>query len=62
MAERVYECTECGEQVSLDERQPVPECCGKPMKQVPLEACRKAGDFEQARNADRDEACDDFVR
>jgi hypothetical protein len=62
MAKQAYECVDCGKQVVREKAGSAPDCCGKPMKEIPLESCTKAGTPEQARNNDADEACDDFVR
>jgi hypothetical protein len=62
MAKKAYECVDCGKQVVLDEPGSAPDCCGKEMKEIPLEACLKAGTPEQARNNDTDDACDDYIR
>jgi hypothetical protein len=55
-----YECQECGRKEIVTDGS-VPECCGQPMKEVPLEVCLKPpADAESARTTDNDEACDDF--
>jgi hypothetical protein len=61
MAEKKgYECEECGRTEVVTDGS-VPECCGKPMKQVSLDVCMKPpADAESARPMDDDEACDDF--
>jgi endogenous inhibitor of DNA gyrase (YacG/DUF329 family) len=62
MADKVYECPDCGQQVVVAEESASPDCCGKPMRQIPLENCAKAPAAEHARLRDEDDACDDFVR
>ena len=58
MSEIKYECKDCGKQVkSSDEKNP--ECCGKPMKQLPLDICIQPADAEHARPMEKDEPCDD---
>jgi hypothetical protein len=61
MADIAYECPDCGHQVRASESADAPDCCGKPMKQIPLENCSKAPAAEHARLRDEDDACDDFV-
>ncbi|MFO8051140.1 MAG: hypothetical protein R6V01_05505 [Thermoplasmatota archaeon] len=57
--EIVYVCKECHNVVkATGEGQYDPECCGAPMKQVPLTECRKDPAFaEHARFIDEDEPC-----
>ncbi len=54
-----YECENCGHQVTIEASAPVPDCCGQPMKALPLEACREAGP-EAARPTKPEEPCEDF--
>ncbi len=61
MAKKTYHCEGCGDDVTVDEKDPVPECCGAPMAVVPLDNCVKAQSAEQSRLEDADEACDDAV-
>ncbi|MBS3801481.1 MAG: hypothetical protein KGY65_01895 [Candidatus Thermoplasmatota archaeon] len=60
MTEKIgYQCKECGRTEIVTDGS-VPECCGKPMKEAPLEVCMKPpADAESARMTDDDEACDD---
>lgn len=54
-----YECKECGRKEIITDGS-VPECCGQPMQQVPLDVCMKPpADAESARTVDEDDACDD---
>lgn len=54
-----YECQECGRTEIVTDGS-VPECCGQPMEQLPLDVCMKPpADAESARTMDDDEACDD---
>ena len=57
MTEKKFECIECGKQKKSSENNP--ECCGKPMKQLPLDICINPTDAEQARVMEDDEPCDD---
>jgi hypothetical protein len=57
MTGKKFECIECGKQVKGSENNP--ECCGKPMKQLPLDICVKPTDAEQARLMEDNEPCDD---
>ncbi len=58
MAKKTYYCESCGGDVTIDEKDPVPECCGAPMAAEP---CTKAQSAEHSRLKDPDEACDDAV-
>ena len=54
-----YQCAEC-EQTTVVHDGSVPQCCGKPMGEVPLDFCSKPpSDAESARMNDDDDACDD---
>ena len=57
MTEKKFECIDCGKQVKSSENNP--ECCGKPMKQLPLDVCVQPTDTEHARVMEDDEPCDD---
>jgi hypothetical protein len=54
-----YQCEQCKKTKMVSDGS-IPECCGEPMKQVPLEICTKPHDPEHARPMDNEEACDDF--
>ncbi len=58
MKEMKYSCKECGKTVSVTSDN-VPECCGKPMEQMPLDVCTYAFSAEIARPNNEDEPCDD---
>jgi len=58
MREIKYECKDCGKQLKSSEGKN-PECCGKPMKQLPLDICTQPTDAEHARPMEKDEPCDD---
>jgi len=57
MEEKTYECKECRKKIKTSEE--TPECCGKPMKQLPLDVCIQSANAEQARPMEADEPCDD---
>lgn len=57
---KAYRCEDCGHEIIQDEHEPVPQCCGEKMKEIPLEACRDAGP-EAARPGVEDEPCEDFT-
>jgi hypothetical protein len=59
MEEKTYECEECGKRVKTSEDK-TPECCGKPMKQLPLDICTQPAYAEHARSMEEEEPCDDF--
>lgn len=53
-----YECGECGHISTVDGD--APDCCGKPMVKMPMDACVSAGSSaEHARPMDEEEPCDD---
>jgi hypothetical protein len=53
-----YKCESCGKIVKVKEGI-VPKCCGKPMKQLPLNICIQPAHAENARPMDDEEPCDD---
>lgn len=58
MATKTYWCEGCGGFITVQESDPIPECCGKEMGTEP---CIKAQSAESSRLEDSDEACDDGV-
>ena len=56
MEEKTYECEDCGKKINTTEE--TPECCEKPMKQLPLDVCIQSANAEQARPMEADEPCD----
>ena len=62
MSKKAYRCPGCGEEVIIADSSHVPDCCGEPMKQIPLEDCTKAQNAESARFMDEDGACDEGVK
>ncbi len=58
MKEKNYKCEECGKRIKKLTREK-PECCGKPMKQLPLDICIQPAHAEHARLIDKDEPCND---
>jgi hypothetical protein len=57
MEEKTYVCEECGKTIKTVEE--TPKCCGKPMKQLPLDVCTQPSHAEHARPMDNEEPCDD---
>ena len=57
MIEKKFQCIECGKQEKRSKNNP--KCCGKPMKQLPLDVCVNTSDAEQARAIENDEPCND---
>jgi hypothetical protein len=53
-----YKCEICGKIISISDKM-VPKCCGKTMKQLPLDICIQPSNAEHARTFDKDEPCDD---
>jgi len=58
MGEKIYKCKECGKTIQTSEE--TPECCGKHMKQLPLDVCIQPAHAEHARPMEDEDACDDF--
>jgi hypothetical protein len=58
MSDVKYECKDCGKKVKISNGI-IPECCGKPMKQLPLDSCLQPAHAEHARPMDSDDPCDD---
>ena len=59
MAKETYKCEDCGKTVKVSGGE-TPECCGKPMKKLPLDICLQPAHAEHARPMDEENACDDF--
>jgi hypothetical protein len=58
MKEKKYECEICGKREKTSDGK-TPDCCGKPMKQLPLDVCIQPSHAENARNIDTEEPCDE---
>lgn len=54
-----FECEKCGKTITVTS-EVIPECCGKPMRQLPLEICVQPAHAEHARSMEEEDACDDF--
>ena len=57
--EETYECEKCGKTRTITDGA-IPECCGKPMKKLPLDPCVQPAHAEHARPMEDEDACDDF--
>jgi len=57
MNEKTYECEKCRKKIRTSEK--IPDCCGKPMKQLPLDECTQQANAEHARPMETEEPCDD---
>lgn len=53
-----YECEECGKKIDISDGT-IPDCCGQPMKELPLDVCTQPAHAEHARPMRSDEPCDD---
>jgi hypothetical protein len=53
-----YKCEICGKTVTVSDGS-IPNCCGKPTKQLPLDVCTQPAHAEHARPMRHDEPCDD---
>jgi hypothetical protein len=56
VSEKTFECKKCRKRKSA---KTAPECCGRKMTPVPLEACTSAFGAENSRAMESDEPCDD---
>ena len=54
-----YKCEKCGKIITTG-KVSVPNCCGKPMKEFPLEPCLQPAHAEHTRPMEDEDACDDF--
>ena len=59
MEEKTYECEECHKTIKTSDDE-IPECCGKPMKQLPLDICTQPAHAEHARPMESEDVCNDF--
>lgn len=57
--EKTYKCEVC-KKTQIVTGILIPVCCGKPMKQMPLEPCMQPAHAEHARSMESEDACDDF--
>jgi hypothetical protein len=55
--DKKYKCEVCGK-ISLSDKK-IPKCCGKPMKQLPLDICVQPAHSEHARPMEDEDVCDD---
>jgi hypothetical protein len=55
-----FECQTCKRTATVKKGVPIPKCCGKPMKQLPLDICLQPDHPENARPMEDEEPCDDF--
>lgn len=55
--EITYKCEGCGKTVKVSDGK-APECCGEPMKQLPLDICLQPAHAEHARPMEDEDACD----
>ncbi len=56
--DKTYKCKECGKNLKTSGNK-TPECCGKPMTQLPLNICLRPEHAEHARPMDDEEPRDD---
>jgi hypothetical protein len=56
--EEAYKCTICGKEMKEKEGI-IPECCGKPMKKIPLDLCTQPAHAEHARPMENEDVCND---
>ncbi len=54
-----YQCAACKKTMVVRDDS-VPNCCGLPMRQIPLDICIQPSHAEHARPMDDEDACDDF--
>ncbi|OGS40602.1 MAG: hypothetical protein A3K77_08125 [Euryarchaeota archaeon RBG_13_31_8] len=53
-----YICETCGK-IIKNKKGSTPKCCGKPMKQLPLDICIQPAHPENSRPMESEEPCDD---
>lgn len=53
-----YKCETCGK-IIKNTIVITPKCCGKPMKQLPLDICVQPAHAEHSRPMESEEPCDD---
>ena len=58
MIKKEYKCEQCGNTIKTTADH-VPECCGKPMKQIPLDVCTQPHEAEYSGPFEEDGPCDD---
>jgi hypothetical protein len=52
-----YKCEICGKTITSTDKK-IPKCCGKAMKQLPLDICLQPAHAEHARPLQDEEPCD----
>ena len=57
---KTYRCEDCGHEIVQDAADPVPDCCGDKMVEIPKEACMEPGP-EASHTFGGDEPCEDFT-
>ena len=58
--EETYKCEDCGKTVKVSDGS-IPNCCGSPMKKLPLDICLQPAHAEHARPMEDEDACDDGI-
>jgi len=53
-----YQCEDCGKTAEVSDDN-IPNCCGKPMKKMPLDLCTQPAHAEHARPMEDENACND---
>lgn len=60
ISEETFQCQSCKRKMMVNNPKKPPQCCGKPMKQLPKDICLRPDHAEHARPMDAEDACDDF--
>ena len=55
-----YQCLSCKRTATVEDKQKIPTCCGKPMTELSKEICLQPPHPEHARPMEPENACDDF--
>lgn len=55
---KTFKCEVCGKTIDVTD-DCIPICCGKDMKEVPLDICTQPAHAEHSRPMDDENACDD---
>jgi hypothetical protein len=57
MNKKTYKCEICGNTIKSDKK--IPKCCGKSMKQLPIDICIQPAHAEHARPMENENTCDE---
>lgn len=58
MKEKKYECIDC-KKIKKTTDNETPNCCGKPMRQLPLDVCTQPAHAEHSRPMEHEDSCNE---